>query len=82
MLVILAWVEYLARSRMTRNGSLLTAVVLSGLLSDDTAPPSGRCWRPFPCVYNSVLTYAALDSLFGQTTSLLFGFTGLRILRE
>ena len=40
MLVILAWVEYLARSRMTRSGSLLTAVVLSGLLSVDTAPPT------------------------------------------
>ena len=82
MLVILAWVEYLARSRMTRNGSLLTAVVLCGLLSVDTAPPNERCWRPSPCVYNFVLTYAALDSLFGQTTNLLSGFTGLKILRE
>ena len=71
-------VEYLARSRMTRNGSLLTAVVLSGLLSVDTALPNER---PFPCVYSFVLTYAALDSLFGQTTSLLSGFTGLKILR-
>ena len=79
--LILAWVEYLARSRMTRNGSLLTAVVLSGLLSVDTAPQNERCWQPFPCVYNFVLTYAVLDSLFGQTTSLLSGFTGLKILK-
>ena len=76
-----AWVEYLARSRMTRNGSLLTAVVLSGLLSVDTAPQNERCWQPFPCVYNFIPTYAALDSLFEQTTSLLSGFTGLRIPR-
>ena len=27
----------------------------------DTAPPNEKCWRPFPCVYNFVLTYAALD---------------------
>ena len=60
MLVILAWVEYLARSRMTRNGSLLTAVVLSGHLSVDTAPQNERCWRLSPCVYNFVPTYAAL----------------------
>ena len=60
MLVILAWVEYLARSRMTRSGSLLTAVVLSGLLSVDTAPQNEICWQPFPCVYNFVLTYAAI----------------------
>ena len=36
-------VEYLARSRRTRNGSLLTAVVLSGLHSVDTAPQNEKC---------------------------------------
>ena len=77
----LAWGEYLTRSRMTRNGSLLTAVVLSGLLNVDTAPQNERCWQPFPCVYNFAPTCAALDSLFGQTTSLWSGFTGLKILR-
>ena len=79
MLVILTWVEYLARSRMARNGSLRTAVVLSGLLSVDTAPQNERCWQPSPCVYNFAPTCAALDSLFGRTTSLLSGFTGLKI---
>ena len=82
MLVIVAWVECLARSRMTRNGSLLTAVMLSGLRSVDTAPQNEKCWRPFPCVFNFVLTYAVLDSLFTQTTSLLSGFTGLKIRKE
>ena len=82
MLVILAWVEYLARSRMARNGSLLTAAELSGLLSVDIAPQNERCWRPSPCVYNFVPTCAGLDSLFGQTTSLLSGFTGLKMLDD
>ena len=68
-------------SRMARNGSLLTAVVLSSLLSVDTAPQNERCWQPSPCVYNFVPTYAVLDSLFKQTTSLLSGFNGLRIPR-
>ena len=45
------------------------------------APRNERCWLPSPCVYNFAPTCAALDSLFGRTTSLLSGFTGLRIQR-
>ena len=61
--------------------SLRTAVMLSGLLSVDTAPQNERCWQPSPCVYNFAPTCVALDSLFGRTTSLLSGFTGLKIQR-
>ena len=45
------------------------------------APQNEKCWQLSPCAYNFVPTYAALDSSFGQTTSLLSGFTGLRIPR-
>ena len=81
MLAILAWVEYSARSRMIRSGSLLIAAVLSGHLSVNTAPQNERCWQRSPCVYSFVPIYAALGSSYERITSLLFGFTGLRIPR-
>ena len=81
MLAILVWVESSVKSRMTRSGSLPIAAVLSGHLSVNTALQSERCWQLSPCVYSFVPIYAALGSSYERITSLLFGFTGLRILR-
>ena len=78
-LAILVWVEYSAKSRMIKSGSLLTAAVLSGHLSANTAPQSEKCWQLSPCAYSFVPIYAALGSSSGRITSLLSGSTGLRI---
>ena len=74
MLAILAWVEYSAKSRMIRSGSLLIAAVPSGHLSVNTAPQNKRCWQLSICVYSFVPIYAALGSSYERITSLLFGF--------
>ena len=81
MLVILAWVEFSARFRMMRSVSLLIAAAPSAHLSGNIAPQNERCWRLSPCAYSFVPIYAVLYSPSGGTTSLLFGYIGLRIPR-